>query len=105
MPNIDPSPEELARFVRQARSMTEVLSLLGLRNSGGRRASLGRKIAALGIDTSHFRRTSRSKYSLEILSAAAAASTSVYEVLDHLNITRSGGAHSHIRPPDPSSWH
>ncbi|MFI7640895.1 HNH endonuclease [Nonomuraea sp. NPDC049400] len=96
MPKTDPTPEELARFVRQARSMTEVLALLGLSKSGGQRASLGRKIAALGIDTSHFRRTSRSKYTLELLSTAVAASASAYEVLDHLEIPRSGGAHSHI---------
>lgn len=96
MSNADPTPEELAGFVRRARSITEVVSLLGLRNSGGRRASLSRKIAELGIDTSHFRRISRSKYSLQILAEAVAASTSVYEVLDHLEIPRSGGAHSHI---------
>ncbi|MFC4114737.1 HNH endonuclease signature motif containing protein [Nonomuraea zeae] len=96
MSNSDPAPEELARCVSQARSVTEVLSLLGLGSSGGRRASLQRRIAALGIDTSHFRRTPRSKYTIERLSAAVAVSTSVNEVLDRLEIPRSGGAHSHI---------
>ncbi len=96
MSSADPTPDELAGFVRRARSVTEVLALLGLRNSGGRRASLSRKIAELGIDTSHFRRSSRSKYTRQMLTEAVAASTSVYEVLDHLGIPRSGGAHSHI---------
>ncbi|TMR95378.1 hypothetical protein [Nonomuraea basaltis] len=76
--------------------MTELLSLLGWNNSGGRRASLTRKIVALGIDTGHFRRASRSKYTSEHLSGAVAASTSINGVLDHLGIPRSGGAHSHI---------
>ncbi len=55
-----------------------------------------RKIAELGIDTGHFRRTPRSKYPRDLLSAAVASSTSVNGVLDHLGIPRSGGAHSHI---------
>jgi hypothetical protein len=96
MSNAYPAPEELARFVSRARSLTEVLALLGLKNSGGRRAGLQRKIAALGIDTSHFRRLPRSKYTIERLSAAVAAAASVNEVLDRLEISRSGGAHSHI---------
>lgn len=116
MSGADPTPDELARCVRQAHSLTEVLALLGLKNSGGRRASLRRRLTALGIDTSHFRRVPRTTYSPESLAAAVAASTSVNGVLDHLGIPRSGGAHAHIsrrikalgldtshfpRPPDP----
>ncbi|GAA1629983.1 hypothetical protein GCM10009733_028470 [Nonomuraea maheshkhaliensis] len=96
MPNPDPTPEELARHVRQARSITEVVSLLGLKNSGGRRAGLKREIADLGLDTRHFRRAGPTKYTDELLSAAVVASASVNEVLDRLEIPRSGGAHSHI---------
>jgi hypothetical protein len=92
----DITPEELARCVRRARSTVEVLSLLGINNSGGRRAGMRRKIDELGLDTAHFRRTSRIKYTSDLLSAAVAASTSVNGVLDHLKIRRSGGAHSHI---------
>lgn len=96
MPNPDPTPEELANHVRQARSITEVVSLLGLKNSGGRRAGLKRKIADLGVDTRHFRRAGPTKYTDELLSSAVMASASVNEVLDRLEIPRSGGAHSHI---------
>ncbi|TDD38104.1 HNH endonuclease [Nonomuraea terrae] len=96
MPDAEPTPEELARCVRRARSLTEVAFLLGLRNSGGRRASLRRKITSLGIDTSHFRRMPRHKYRPETLAAAVAASTSINGVLDYLEIPRSGGAHTHI---------
>ena len=92
----DITPEELARCVRRARSTVEVLSLLGINNSGGRRAGMRRKIDELGLDTAHFRRTSRIKYTSDLLSAAVAASTSINGVLDHLKIRRSGGAHSHI---------
>ncbi|MGI5283362.1 hypothetical protein ACQEVF_08515 [Nonomuraea polychroma] len=76
--------------------MTVLLSLLGLNNSGGRRAGLKRKIAALGIDTGHFRRVSPSKYTTERLSAAVGASTSINGVLNYLGIPHGGGAHSHI---------
>jgi hypothetical protein len=75
MRNVDLTAEELARVVSQAGSITELLSLLGLNNSGGRRAALKRKIAELGLDASHFGRSSYSKYTPEILSAAVAAST------------------------------
>jgi hypothetical protein len=92
----DISTDELARCVRRARSIGEVLSLLGFNNSGGRRAGIRRKIDELNLDTSHFRRASRIKYTSEILSEAVAASTSVNGVLDHLEIPRRGGAHSHI---------
>jgi hypothetical protein len=96
MSNADPSPEELARLVSRARSITEVLSLMGLPDSGGRRAGIRRRIDALGIDTRHFRRGPRGKYTYEVLSKAVAACASVNGVLDYLGIARSGGAHAHI---------
>lgn len=91
-----PSAEELARLVSQARSVTEVLSLLGVKNTGGRRASIRRAVDQAGIDTTHFRRRPATKYTTEMLRVAVAASTSIGGVLDYLGITRSGGAHSHI---------
>ncbi|MFG1942416.1 HNH endonuclease [Nonomuraea sp. NPDC048826] len=89
-------PEELALCVRRARSVTEVLALLGRRDSGGGRASMRRTIDRLGLDTSHFRRTPAHTYTPEALAAAVAASVSVYGVLDRLGVPRSGGAHAHI---------
>ncbi|MER6942659.1 HNH endonuclease [Nonomuraea sp. NPDC000554] len=96
MSRADISPEELARCVSQARSMAEVLSMLGLKNSGGRRTGIRRRIDELGLDTTHFRRMAWTKYTPDVLAEAVAASTSVYGVLDYLGIPRRGGAHSHI---------
>jgi hypothetical protein len=76
--------------------MAEVVSLLGVNDSGGRRATLWRKVTELGLDTGHFRRPTRPKYSVEQLAEAVAAATSVNGVLDRLAIPRRGGAHSHI---------
>ncbi|MFI7383002.1 HNH endonuclease signature motif containing protein [Streptomyces sp. NPDC049813] len=44
----------LREAVAGARSLNEVVRLLGISNVGGNQAHIGRRIAALGIDTSHF---------------------------------------------------
>ncbi len=88
--------DSFTRIVRQARSITEVVALLGMNNSGGSRATVKRRIEQLGLDTRHFRRPQWTKYSIARLAEAVAGATSVYEVLDHLGIPRSGGAHVHI---------
>lgn len=88
--------DELAAAAESARSVTEVVSLLGLKNSGGRRAAVRKELDRLGIDTRHFRRPPWTRYSPETLAAAVAASHSVNEVLDALGIPRRGGAHTHI---------
>lgn len=80
----------------QARSVTEIVRLLGLNNSGGQRASIRRRLDRLNIDTSHFTTVVREKYSADLLREAVAASRSVNEVLDHLGIPRRGGSHAHI---------
>lgn len=90
------SVEELAQAAEQARSLAEVLKLLSLKNSGGRRSSVRRDLDAHGIETSHFRRQAWTKYSPDVLSEAVAKSTSINEVLDHLGIPRRGGSHTHI---------
>jgi len=90
------SVAELGLAAKQAPSITQMLGLLGLKNSGGRRASIRRALDRYGIDTSHFRRVAWTKYSTELLTEAASASQSVNEVLDYLGIPRRGGAHTHI---------
>jgi hypothetical protein len=89
-------PEELALAAQQAQSIAGTLALLGLNNSGGRRARVRRDLDDLGIDTSHFRRPAWTKYSPELLATAVSESTSVNEVLTYLDIPRRGGAHTHI---------
>ncbi|MEV0002177.1 HNH endonuclease signature motif containing protein [Micromonospora sp. NPDC050980] len=48
------SPERLAAAAARARSVTEVMRLLGVRVSGGSHAHISRQLKRLGIDTSHF---------------------------------------------------
>ncbi|MEU4676166.1 HNH endonuclease [Micromonospora sp. NPDC023737] len=47
-------PEALAEAAAAARSVTEVLRLLGVRVSGGSHAHISRQLKRFGIDTSHF---------------------------------------------------
>ncbi|SBT52729.1 hypothetical protein [Micromonospora auratinigra] len=47
-------PEALAAAAARARTVTEVLRLLGVRPSGGSHAHISRQLNRFGIDTSHF---------------------------------------------------
>ncbi|WP_206320388.1 HNH endonuclease signature motif containing protein [Streptomyces zingiberis] len=49
------SEERLREAVRQSRSIAEVVRRLGISPVGGNQAHIGRRVGALGIDTSHFR--------------------------------------------------
>ncbi|MER5949235.1 HNH endonuclease [Streptomyces sp. NPDC001904] len=46
--------EVLRAAVAESRSIRDVVRRLGISNVGGNQAHVGRRIAALGIDTSHF---------------------------------------------------
>ncbi|MFB7162933.1 HNH endonuclease signature motif containing protein [Streptomyces sp. NPDC056242] len=46
--------EALRAAVAESRSIRDVVRRLGINNVGGNQAHIGRRIAALGIDTSHF---------------------------------------------------
>ncbi|MGW1076827.1 hypothetical protein [Streptomyces sp. NPDC002537] len=46
--------ERLRELVADSHSVTEVVRRLGINPVGGNQAHIGRRIAALGIDTSHF---------------------------------------------------
>ncbi|MEV6365679.1 HNH endonuclease [Micromonospora musae] len=48
------SPTALAEAAAGARSITEVMRLLGVRVSGGSHAHISRQLKRFGIDTSHF---------------------------------------------------
>ncbi|MEV4542234.1 HNH endonuclease signature motif containing protein [Micromonospora echinaurantiaca] len=48
------TPEALAAAAAVARSVTEVMRLLGVRVSGGSHAHISRQMKRFGIDTSHF---------------------------------------------------
>ncbi|MET7877706.1 HNH endonuclease signature motif containing protein [Micromonospora profundi] len=48
------TPEALAEAAAAARTITEVMRLLGVRVSGGSHAHISRQLKRFGIDTSHF---------------------------------------------------
>lgn len=48
------SDEEITEAVRKSRSLAQALDALGFKQSGGRQATLRKRIAAIGLDTSHF---------------------------------------------------
>jgi hypothetical protein len=54
MPRRKYTPELLAEVAAQARSVAEVLRLLGLRDNGGSHAHISRQLKRFGVDTSHF---------------------------------------------------
>ncbi|MFE9957995.1 HNH endonuclease [Micromonospora sp. NPDC005299] len=54
MPRYKYPPERLAAAAARARSVTEVMRLLGVRVSGGSHAHVSRQLKRFGIDTSHF---------------------------------------------------
>jgi hypothetical protein len=54
MPGRKYTPELLADVAAQARSVTDVLRLLGIRITGGSHAHISRQLKRFGIDTSHF---------------------------------------------------
>jgi hypothetical protein len=54
MPRLKYNTEVLAAAAAQARSVAEVLRILGVRESGGSHAHISRQLKKFGIDTSHF---------------------------------------------------
>ncbi|QPP10906.1 HNH endonuclease [Streptomyces bathyalis] len=90
--------EQLAEAVAASSNWSELMRTLGLRVSGGRRRTLQRTVAELGLDTAHFtRRSPWSKYSDEQIARAVASSTRLREVVAALGAEPSTGTLSHIR--------
>lgn len=92
--------EQLRIAVAQATSVMGVQRLLGLRRGGGGHTWIQRRIAALGLDTSHFTSSSGTRaypWTLDELRAAVAASSRIAEVLDRLSVTTLPGAERKIR--------
>jgi predicted RNA-binding Zn-ribbon protein involved in translation (DUF1610 family) len=87
----------LAAAAREVHSWNELMRRLGLKPSGGQRRVLQEKIAAHGIDTSHFTRSPRHTYADEAIAAAAASSTTLREVALKLGATPATGTLSHLR--------
>lgn len=90
--------ERLARIVAEARNWTDLMRRLDLKPNGGRRRVLQERVAAYGLDTSHFaKRTPWRKYPDTTIAEAAASSSSLREVALKLGATPATGTLSHIR--------
>ncbi|MCX4693132.1 HNH endonuclease [Streptomyces sp. NBC_01408] len=90
-------PDTLATAVAEARGWADLMRRLGLKESGGRRRILQEKVAAYGIDSSHFaKRSPWRKYPDAAIAAAAASSTTLREVAVMLGIPPATGTLSHI---------
>ncbi|MEU7717146.1 HNH endonuclease [Streptomyces tibetensis] len=90
--------ERLASAVAEARNWTDLMRRLSLRPSGGQRRVLQERVAARGLDTSHFvKRSPYRKYSDSAIAEAAASSSSLREVALKLGADPASGTLSHIR--------
>ncbi|MFF8590766.1 HNH endonuclease [Streptomyces sp. NPDC015220] len=90
--------ERLGQAVAEARNWADLMRRLGLRASGGRRRALQEKVAAHGLDTSHFvKRSPWRKYPDAAIAEAAASSSSLREVALKLGAAPATGTLSHIR--------
>jgi HNH endonuclease len=73
--------EQLRAAVSECRNTSQVLRALGLRPVGGNYETIRRRIAVLGLDTSHWGRRRRHHATRAEMSAAAARSDSVMSAL------------------------
>lgn len=89
------SKECLDAAARDARSMSELMTGLGLAPDGASRRYLRARLIRLGVDTSHFEREGV-RWTREVLTPVVAASTSMCEVLRRLGLDVVGGYHTHI---------
>ncbi|MET7795275.1 HNH endonuclease signature motif containing protein [Streptomyces decoyicus] len=87
--------ERLEKAAASSRTLSEALLALGVDPKGASRPYLRERMRSMGIDTSHFAREG-ARWTKEILEAAVAESTSMYEVLRRLGLDPVGGHHTHI---------
>lgn len=88
----------LTAEVAEARGWADLMRRLGLNPSGGRRRVLQEKVAALGLDTAHFKQRSPwRKYPDTAIADAVASSRTLREVVAKLGAAPATGTLSHIR--------
>ncbi|MFB7663753.1 HNH endonuclease [Kitasatospora sp. NPDC056138] len=93
--------ELLTALAAESASINDMMRRLGVPMAGGTHSYLSRRLKHYGIDTSHFNQGrpdyGRRRYTREQLAAAAADSTSINGMLDHLGITPYGSIYSHFK--------
>ncbi|WP_324604326.1 HNH endonuclease [Streptomyces sp. NRRL F-5126] len=96
----EPTEEERAELkaaVADSAGWADLVRRLGLRASTGRRRTLQKRVADLGLDTSHFKQRSAWRtYADDSIAEAVASSESMREVIDKLCVRISVGALAHI---------
>ncbi|MGW4049245.1 HNH endonuclease signature motif containing protein [Streptomyces sp. NPDC004779] len=90
--------DRLSAAVAESEGWADLMRRLGVGESGGRRRTLQAKVAAHGIDTSHFKhRSPWRKYTDSAIAEAVASSTTLREVALKLGAPPATGTLSHIR--------
>jgi hypothetical protein len=91
--------DALAVAVGFTTTMTELLEVLGVEVTPGKRAAMWARLGKYDIDTSHWVRSSHARrlYPDDDLRRAVAGSRSMTEVLRLLGIKLTGGSHAHLR--------
>ncbi|WP_079186039.1 HNH endonuclease [Streptomyces sp. CB01580] len=85
----------LEEAARKTNTYDDAVRWCGGTPTAGSRRYLRQKMAAAGVDTSHFTKK-WVRYSDEALRESVAASTSVKEVLQRLGVSPVGGSHTHF---------
>jgi hypothetical protein len=96
MPEPKPLPEGLLDAVRETPNITTFLERMGFPDTKRERKRVRQLFRRRRIDTSHWCRTPKYRYSDESLRAAVAASTSYRGVLRLLGVAPAGGSHAYI---------
>lgn len=82
--------------VRDVSCMSELLERLGVQTTPRIRRNMQARLARWKIDTSHWVRSTRHRYSDEMLAEAVAQSVSYAGALRVLGVPLSGGQHAHL---------
>ncbi|MGW3241492.1 HNH endonuclease signature motif containing protein [Streptomyces sp. NPDC001070] len=95
MPASPYTRELLTEAAATSRTLSEMLTRLGVDPRSSTRGYLRERMRRMGVDTSHFNREG-GRWTRELLAEAVAASANMYEVLRHLGVDAVGGQHTHI---------
>ncbi|MEV6166275.1 HNH endonuclease signature motif containing protein [Streptomyces sp. NPDC052052] len=87
--------ERLTKAASSSRTLSEMLTRLGVDPRSSTRGYIRERMRKMGIDTRHFEREG-SRWTREILEPVVAASKSVHEVLRRLGLEAVGGHHTNI---------
>lgn len=88
--------DELARLTAEAWCLADLMRLLDVEPTPGRRRHVLGLVRRLQLDTTHWSRSPNTLYTREQLEAAVAASVSFAGVLRHLGVKQAGGSQAYL---------